>query len=282
MKVQASIPNETIDLLQRELRQDIGSGDITTDSIFDKDAIMTAALIAKQPGIISGLAVADAVFQTLDANCRWQEKVCDGDAVSCGDKIASVRGNSRALVSAERTALNVLQKMSGISTLTSLFVSETRGFSAKIMDTRKTLPGLRWASKYAVSAGGGKNHRHGLYDAVLIKDNHIKVAGGIDAAVRLIRENTKKDVQIEVEAKTMKQVKESLLCGVDVIMLDNMDIPMIKEAVRLIDGRVLVEASGGVTLDNVRKIAGTGVDFISVGALTHSAPSLDIGFDVLE
>ena len=280
--METSVPDETIDLLQKELRRDIGSGDITTDSIFDENAVMTGTLTARQPGVISGLAAAEAVFRMLDADCLWRRKVGDGDVVSSGDEIASVRGNSRALASAERTALNILQKMSGISTLTSLFVSGTEGFPAKITDTRKTLPGLRWASKYAVSVGGGKNHRVGLYDAVLVKDNHIKAAGGMEAAIRLIRRNAGKDVRMEVETKTMEQVTEALLCGVDTIMLDNMDIPMIEEAVRFIDGRALVEASGGVSLDTVRKIAETGVDFISVGALTHSAPSLDIAFDVLE
>jgi nicotinate-nucleotide pyrophosphorylase (carboxylating) len=282
MKSRENYPPEVDAVLELALREDIGSGDVTTQSIVPEDAVLTGALCAKGTGVISGIGLSGAVFQKLDPNCEWEEMVCDGDRVSPGDTLARVTGRSRAILSAERTALNILQKMSGISTLTSFFVEAVAGSGAKIKDTRKTLPGLRWISKYAVAAGGGHNHRAGLYDGVLIKDNHIKAAGGIAEAVWKARQSVGEDFSIEVETKTMEQVKEAVSCGADVIMLDNMDIREIREAVRLIARRALVEASGGVTLENVGEIARSGVDFISVGALTHSAPCLDISFDVLE
>ncbi len=282
MKSRENYPAEVDAVLELALREDIGSGDVTTQSIVPEDAVLTGALCAKGTGVISGIGLSGAVFQKLDPNCEWEEMVCDGDRVSPGDTLARVTGRSRAILSAERTALNILQKMSGISTLTSFFVEAVAGSAAKIKDTRKTLPGLRWISKYAVAAGGGHNHRAGLYDGVLIKDNHIKAAGGIAEAVWKARQSVGEDFSIEVETKTMEQVKEAVSCGADVIMLDNMDIREIREAVRLIARRALVEASGGVTLENVGEIARSGVDFISVGALTHSAPCLDISFDVLE
>ena len=282
MKSRENYPPEVDAVLELALREDIGSGDVTTQSIVPEDAVLTGALCAKGTGVISGIGLSGAVFQKLDPNCEWEEMVCDGDRVSPGDTLARVTGRSRAILSAERTALNILQKMSGISTLTSFFVEAVAGSAAKIKDTRKTLPGLRWISKYAVAAGGGHNHRAGLYDGVLIKDNHIKAAGGIAEAVWKARQSVGEDFSIEVETKTMEQVKEAVSCGADVIMLDNMDIREIREAVRLIARRALVEASGGVTLENVGEIARSGVDFISVGALTHSAPCLDISFDVLE
>ncbi len=282
MKSRENYPPEVDAVLELALREDIGSGDVTTQSIVPEDAVLTGVLCAKGTGVISGVGLSGAVFQKLDPNCEWEEMVCDGDRVSPGDTLARVTGRSRAILSAERTALNILQKMSGISTLTSFFVEAVAGSAAKIKDTRKTLPGLRWISKYAVAAGGGHNHRAGLYDGVLIKDNHIKAAGGIAEAVWKARQSVGEDFSIEVETKTMEQVKEAVSCGADVIMLDNMDIREIREAVRLIARRALVEASGGVTLENVGEIARSGVDFISVGALTHSAPCLDISFDVLE
>lgn len=281
MKIRENYPPEVDAVLELALREDIGSGDVTTESIVSEEAVLTGEVRAKGAGVISGIGLCGAVFRKLDPDCEWKEMVCDGDRVSPGDTLARVTGMSRAILSAERTALNVLQKMSGISTLTSLFV-EAAGSAVKIKDTRKTLPGLRWVSKYAVAAGGGHNHRAGLYDGVLIKDNHIKAAGSVTAAVEAARRRVGEDFSIEVETKTMEQVKEAISCGADVIMLDNMDIRGIRRAVRLIDGRALVEASGGVTLENVREMARSGVDFISVGALTHSAPCLDISFDVLE
>ncbi len=282
MKIRENYPPEVEAVLELALREDIGGGDVTTESIIAEDAVLTGEMHAKGGGVVSGLGLCGAVFRKLDPDCEWEELVSDGDRVSPGDVIARVTGRSRAILSAERTALNVLQKMSGISTLTSLFVEAAAGSGVKIKDTRKTLPGLRWISKYAVAAGGGHNHRAGLYDGVLIKDNHIKAAGSITAAVERVRESVGEDFSIEVETKTMEQVKEAISCGADVIMLDNMGIREIEEAVRLIDHRALVEASGGVALENVGEIARSGVDFISVGALTHSAPCLDISFGVLD
>lgn len=282
MNTHEDYPQEVDAVLELALREDIGSGDVTSRSIVPEDAVLTGEMRAKGAGVVSGLGLSCAVFRKLDPDCVWEEIVHDGDRVSPGDALARVAGRARAILSAERTALNVLQKMSGISTLTSFFVEAVAGSGVKIKDTRKTLPGLRWISKYAVAVGGGHNHRAGLYDGVLIKDNHIKAAGSIAAAVERARRNVGKDFLIEVETKTMEQVKEAVSCGVDIIMLDNMDIRKIGEAVRLIDRRVLVEVSGGVTLENVREMAQSGVDFISVGALTHSAPCLDISFDVLE
>ncbi len=282
MKIRENYPSEVDAVLELALREDIGSGDVTTESIIAEDAVLTGEMRAKGVGVISGLGLSAAVFRKLDPDCEWEEVVCDGDRVSPGDVIARVTGRSRAILSAERTALNILQKMSGISTLTSFFVEIAADSGVKIKDTRKTLPGLRWISKYAVAAGGGHNHRAGLYDGVLIKDNHIKAAGSITVAVRRVRESAGENFSIEVETKTMEQVKEAVSCGADVIMLDNMDVREIEEAVRFIDHRALVEASGGVTLKNVSEIARSGVDFISVGALTHSAPCLDISFGVLD
>ena len=282
MKTHENYPQEVDAVLELALREDIGSGDVTSRSIVPEDAVLTGEMRAKGTGVVSGLGLSCAVFRKLDPDCVWEEIVHDGDRVSPGDALARVAGRARAILSAERTALNILQKMSGISTLTSFFVEAVTGSGVKIKDTRKTLPGLRWISKYAVAVGGGHNHRAGLYDGVLIKDNHIKAAGSIAAAVERARRNVGEDFPIEVETKTMEQVKEAVSCGVDVIMLDNMDIREIGEAVRLIDRRGLVEVSGGVTLENVREMSQSGVDFISVGALTHSAPCLDISFDVLE
>lgn len=281
MRVRESYPKEVEAVLELALQEDIGSGDITTESTVPEDSVLTGEVCAKGAGVVSGIGLCGMVFRKLDPHCEWEEMVCDGDRVSPGDTLARITGRSRAILSAERTALNILQKMSGISTLTSFFVEAVAGSSVKIKDTRKTLPGLRWISKYAVAAGGGHNHRAGLYDGVLIKDNHIKAAGGIAAAAEKARESVGEDFSIEIETKNMEQVKEAVSCGADVIMLDNMDIREIREAVRFIDHRALVEASGGVTLENAGEIARSGVDFISVGALTHSAPCLDISFDVL-
>ena len=281
MNTREKYPREVDAILELALREDIGSGDITTESTVCEDALLSGEVRAKGAGVISGIWLAGEVFRKLDPDCEWEEFVSDGDSVSPACVLARVKGRSRAILSGERTALNILQKMSGISTLTSLFVKAAAGSPAKIKDTRKTLPGLRWISKYAVAAGGGYNHRSGLYDGVLIKDNHIKAAGGIEAAVGKARARVGEDFPIEVETKTMEQVEAAVSCGADVIMLDNMDIREIEEAVRLIDRRALVEASGGVTLEDVGEIARSGVDFISVGALTHSAPCLDISFDLL-
>jgi len=262
------------------LREDVGKGDITTDSIIPPDAKASAKIVVKESGIICGLSIAKLVFQSVDKNIEFSERVKDGDAVKNGTAVASVRGPARGILTAERTALNFLQRLSGIATLTNKFVN-TAGKKVKILDTRKTTPGLRVLEKYAVKIGGGFNHRIGLFDAVLIKDNHIAAAGGLKKAVTLAK---KKYNIIEVETKTIGQVKEALESGVSRIMLDNMSIPDIKRSVQLIrmsKNKIEIEVSGGVALNNIRSIAGTGVDYISIGAITHSAPALDISLKVI-
>jgi nicotinate-nucleotide pyrophosphorylase (carboxylating) len=262
------------------LREDVGKGDITTDSIVSPDAKASAKIVVKENGIICGLSIARLVFQSVDKNIEFSDRVKDGEAVKKGTAVASVRGPARGILTAERTALNFLQRLSGIATLTNKFV-KAAGKKVKILDTRKTTPGLRVLEKYAVKIGGGFNHRIGLFDAVLIKDNHITAAGGLKKAVGLAK---KRYNIIEVEAKTIGQVKEALESGVSRIMLDNMRIPDIKRSVQLIrrsKNKIEIEVSGGVALKNIRSIAGTGVDYISIGALTHSAPALDISLKVI-
>lgn len=282
MKERGPDPREVERIVDLALREDVGSGDITSGSVFGEDEVLSAAVRVKERGVICGLGVAGAVFRKMDGECGWEEMTRDGLATAPGDVVARVTGNARGVLSAERSALNILQRMSGISTLTSLFVEAVRGTGARIMDTRKTVPGFRALAKYAVAAGGGRNHRKGLYDGVLIKDNHVKAAGGVAVAVGKAREKTAGMFDIEVETGTMDEVREAVSAGADVIMLDNMSVEEMTEAVRFVDGRALVEASGGVNLATAREIALAGVDFISVGMLTHSAPSLDISFDVLD
>jgi nicotinate-nucleotide pyrophosphorylase (carboxylating) len=234
--------------------------------------------VAKSECVLAGLDVARAVFLEIDPSVEFTDRTRDGSRCHPGDLIATVRGRAAALLTAERTALNFLQHLSGIATLTNRFVGATRGL-VTILDTRKTIPTLRALAKYAVHCGGGTNHRMGLYDAVLIKDNHIRLAGGIAEAVRRVRAR-KLGLPIEVEAQSLREVDESAAAGVDVIMLDNLDDAAIKEAVRRIAGRAKIEVSGGVTLDRIPALAGLGVDVVSVGALTHSAPAADISLEI--
>ncbi len=269
------------EIIERALQEDIGSGDLTSTALFSEDAQAKAVILAKQEGVIAGLPVAERVFKHLDENLRWEAKKQDGGRVSSGELVVELEGDLQAILMGERTALNFLQRMSGIATLTARFVEAVLSFPVKILDTRKTAPGLRVLDKYAVKVGGGSNHRFGLYDGVLIKENHIKAAGGITKAVSQVRQSVPPTVKIEVEVNSLKEVEEALQAEVDIIMLDNMSIKDIEKAVRLIDRRALVEASGGVTLENVREIAATGVDFISVGALTHSVKALDLSLEVL-
>jgi nicotinate-nucleotide pyrophosphorylase (carboxylating) len=264
-------------IIENALREDIDEGDITTNQLFPADRKCRAIIMVKEDGVVAGLPIAGKVFMKLDRNILWSEKKRDGQTVKSKDILAEIEGSARAILTGERTALNFLQRLSGIATLTSKFVKAVEGIPVKILDTRKTAPGLRIMDKYAVSVGGGFNHRFGLYDGVLIKDNHIKLAGGITNAVRLIRQNAKTESKIEVETSTLEEVKEALTVGVDWIMLDNMSIELMKEAVRMINHKALTEASGGVTLKNIRSIAETGVDFISIGSLTHSPSALDVG-----
>jgi nicotinate-nucleotide pyrophosphorylase (carboxylating) len=258
------------------LEEDLGAaGDLTTDGIVPAEANGEAAIVARQAGVIAGLDLAEAAFKALDPDIRFVRVVQEGGAVDSGGTMATVAGKTRALLTAERTALNFLGRLSGIATLTAAYVKAVAGTGARIACTRKTTPGLRALEKYAVRAGGGGNHRFGLYDAVLVKDNHIAAAGGLAPALERLRVRSGHLVKIEVEVDTLDQLKQALGFAVDAVLLDNMDIETLRQAVKLVAGRVKTEASGGVTLETVRKIAETGVDLISVGALTHSPRNLD-------
>jgi len=261
--------------------EDIGDGDITTNNLVPPDTNKTAILVAKKEGVIAGLPVAEMVFRKFDPAIEWDEKIPDGSHVSPGDILVEFTGNYRALLTGERKALNFLQRLSGIATFASKCMKEVEGHDVEILDTRKTLPGYRHLDKYAVRMGGGSNHRFGLYDMVMIKDNHIKVAGGIREAVQAIGAKIPKSIKIEVETTTLEQVQEALDADVDIIMLDNMSSKMMKEAVAFIDRRAKIEASGNMTLKRIRKVASTGVNYISIGALTHSVKALDISQQIV-
>jgi len=266
------------EIIRRALEEDIGSGDVTSESTIPKQCVLTGDLIAKADGVIAGLSVAQETFKMLDRSVEFKSHVKDGSRVTRGKRIATVRGKGRALLSAERTALNFLQRMSGIATSTRAFVDAVSGTNAKILDTRKTAPGLRVLDKLAVQLGGGTNHRFGLYDMVLIKDNHIAAAGGITQAVAQVWKRTGNTIPIEVEVKNLEELREAISLKVDRILLDNMDVATIRKAVEFTAGRIPLEASGNVTLENIVDIARTGVDMISIGAITHSIKALDISF----
>ncbi len=268
------------DILRGFLREDLEHGDITTEAMFSGHELGTAVFRARQPLIAAGLeTVAARVFHLLDGRLVCAAMAADGQRVAAGEVLLRVNGPVRSILQGERVALNLVQRLCGIATLTRHYVDAAQGCKAAIVDTRKTTPGLRLLEKYAVRCGGGRNHRYSLSDGVLIKDNHIAACGSISEAVRRARAAAPHTITIEVETDTLAQVEECLACGVPVIMLDNMDVPMLRQAVELIAGRALIEASGGVNLRTVRAIAETGVDLISVGALTHSAPACDIGLD---
>ena len=272
--------NQLQGMIRSFLAEDIGRGDLTSESIFSEADTGGARLVSRQECIVAGAGtVAAEVFRVQNPAIETINPVADGTAAHPGDVLLTVRGPVVDLLKAERVALNLLQRLSGIATLTARFVEQVRGHRARITDTRKTTPGLRMLEKYAVQAGGGSNHRFNLTDGVLIKDNHIAACGSITAAVARVRAKVPHTIRIEVETENMEQVRECLACRVDIIMLDNMGIEAMQEAVACIDGRALVEASGGVNLATVAGIAATGVDIISIGALTHSAPSCDIGMD---
>jgi len=267
-------------IVSLSLKEDIGRGDITTNSIVDDKLRCAAVIKAKDTGVVAGNPIAEMVFKKLDPKVKYIPRKKDGEAISSGDIIAEIRGSVRAVITGERLALNLLQRLSGIATLSKNFTEKTKGTGVKILDTRKTTPGLRILQKYAVTVGGCYNHRFGLFDAVLIKNNHITIAGGIEKAVEKVRVKHKNKT-IEVETRNFQEVREALKCKVDIIMLDNMTPDKITKALKIINGKVKTEASGGITLENIREYAKTGVDYISVGALTHSAKSLDIGLYVL-
>lgn len=268
-------------LLNLAYSEDINEIDITTNNLIPPNESKTAALIAKENGIIAGLQVAEMVFRKFDPNIEWKAFVNDGCCVNKGDTIAELSGSYCALLSGERIALNFLQRMSGIATLTNKFVKTVEGTNVKILDTRKTLPGYRFLDKYSVRVGGGTNHRIGLYDMVMIKDNHIQVAGGIKNTIEAIRPKIPISIKIEIETSTLEMVKEAIEAGADIIMFDNMSTEVMAKAVKLIDKRAQTEASGNMSLQRVREVAETGVDFISIGALTHSVQALDISQRVM-
>jgi len=269
------------DLILNALKEDMSLGDITTDNLIDEKTTTKAFLIAKQAGIIAGLDVSERVFKLVDDGIIFHRRVNDGARVEKGDYIAEVEGNARALLKAERTSLNFLQRLSGIATKTYEFSQKVKDLPVKIVDTRKTTPGLRFLEKYAVRVGGGYNHRFSLSDGVLIKDNHIKAAGGISKAVELARTSVPHTIKIEVETETLEEVREALECKADIIMLDNMSLQLMRQAVEIIAKRAVTEASGNVNINTVRDIALTGVDVISVGALTHSVNAFDISMKIL-
>jgi nicotinate-nucleotide pyrophosphorylase (carboxylating) len=280
MKLPQTLPSDILETIQRALAEDVGSGDVTTNSIVPVDAGMRGQVIAKQSGIIAGLDIARAVYLAVDPQVDFQSLIEEGQSVENRQVLARVDGLTRSLLTAERTALNFLGRMSGIATLTHRFVQAAAGTKAVILDTRKTAPGLRTVDKLAVVRGGGQNHRIGLFDMILIKDNHIDYAGSITEAVRRAR-RAASGLPVEVEARTIADVQEALEIGVERILLDNMSPEMMRAAVELTAGRAKLEASGNVSLETVRRIAETGVDYISIGALTHSARVFDVSFDYL-
>ena len=264
------------DILRAALREDITSEDVSTNAVVKGPSLGSAQLIAKQDGILAGLKVFERVFWLLDPSAKFETEYQDGQAIKSGTVVGTVSGDMRALLSGERTALNYLQRMSGIATMTRRYADILQGSKTKLLDTRKTTPNMRIFEKYAVKVGGGINHRYNLSDGILLKDNHIGAAGGIAQAVARARAYAPFIRKIEVETETLEMVQQALEAGADIIMLDNMTPDMMKEAVQLIDGRAQTECSGNITKENIAKICEIGVDFVSSGALTHSAPILDI------
>lgn len=267
-------------LIKIALEEDIGSGDITTENLIDKGLKGLGEVVAKESLVIAGLDIARQVFEQLDPDISFRPNFSDGDFIKKGKKVLEVEGELRALLMGERTALNFLQRLSGIATHVRSYMDSIANKNVRLVDTRKTTPGWRALEKYAVRVGGAHNHRMGLYDGVLIKDNHIAVCGGIKKAIESIKDKLSHLVKIEVEVSGLDGVKEALEAGADVIMLDNMDIDQIKEAIEFINGKSVVEISGGVTIDSLNQLADTGVDIISAGALTHSARSVDISMRI--
>ncbi len=272
---QKNSPIEIDAIIRRALEEDIQSGDITTNSIVPEDLDSRARWIAKEEGIVAGLFVGEAVFRSLDAELNWESIIDDGARVHPGDVLVEMEGKSRALLTGERTALNFVQRMSGIATAAAAYGERLKGTNTRILDTRKTAPGLRALDKYAVKTGGGTNHRAGLFDMVLIKENHISIAGGIAEAVSKAKSGSPR-VRIEVETTSLQEAEQALEAGANMIMLDNMLLDEMEKAVQIINGRAEIEASGNITLERINEIAATGVDYISVGALTHSVRAFDI------
>jgi nicotinate-nucleotide pyrophosphorylase (carboxylating) len=269
-------------LIEAALKEDMPEGDITSDNIIPARSVSRALILAKEEGILAGIYVAERIFKKIDPAVSFDIHRKDGQKIRKKDKLASLKGPSRSLLKGERTALNFLQRMSGIATVTNKYVEALEGRRTKVLDTRKTTPGLRNLEKYAVRMGGGVNHRLSLSDMVMIKDNHLKIVGSISEAVKLARKKVKPGIKIEVETTSLDEVKEAVKAEADIVMLDNMSWAKMKEAMDWIDGRVQVEVSGNVDEKKIGKIAELGVDFISVGALTHSYRSLDISMEFLD
>jgi len=270
------------DVVCRALAEDLGrAGDVTTDAIVAADHPGRAVVVARAAGRVAGLEASLLAFRLLDPDCRAEVRLCDGSDAAAGQEIAQVSARARALLTGERTALNLLGRLSGIATITRDVVARLDGLPTRVVDTRKTTPGLRALEKYAVRVGGGSNHRYGLDDAVLVKDNHVALAGGIAEAVRRVRQSGGHMLKLEVEVETLAELDEALALGVDAVLLDNMELETLREAVRRARGRALTEASGGIRPETVRAVAETGVDLVSIGWLTHSAPALDVALDVV-
>lgn len=269
-------------LFELAYAEDIGSGDITTNSIIQAAERKTAVFVAKENGVVAGLPIAEMVFRELDETLEWNVKKQEGEKVQKGEILVEFKASYRALLTGERIALNFVQRLSGIASATHVFVNEVKDFHVQILDTRKTLPGFRLLDKYAVKTGGATNHRMGLHDMVMIKDNHIQVAGGIKPAVEAVKQKMPVSIKIEVETTTLDEVKQALEAGADIIMLDNMTTEMMTEAVKLIGERAKTEASGNMSLERLREVAATGVGFISIGSLTHSVKALDISQRIID
>lgn len=269
-------------IIRDALVEDMPYGDITTDLLIPQESTSSAILLAKESGILCGIDVAKRVFEILDGSIKFEKLKTDGDNIQKGDVLAKIQGKTRSILMGERLALNLLQRMSGIATFTNILVQKVKGYRAAVTDTRKTIPLLRMLDKYAVFVGGGKNHRYSLSDAVLIKDNHIKAVGSITEAVKRVKENVPHTMKVEVEVRNMQEFEEALLSGADIIMLDHFTVDEMKRAVEKAEGKVLIEASGNINIDNIEEIAKTGVDIISVGSITHSVKSLDISLDFVD
>jgi nicotinate-nucleotide pyrophosphorylase (carboxylating) len=275
------IPPQAFDLINHAIEEDIGPSDITTSTLIPEHAESRALFIAKENFVLAGIPFIKEVFRVLDHSITFQTFIHEGARVKKGDVIAEVFGKTHAILQGERVSLNILQRLSGIATLTSTYVEKVKGLPTKIFDTRKTTPCYRFLEKYAVRMGGGHNHRFGLFDGIIIKDNHIEAVGSIKKAIEMVKQRHYLH-KIEVEVENLHDLKEALSAGADIVMLDNMSLKDMKEAVRIVQGRIKIEASGNIKLVNVRKIAETGVDFVSVGALTHSAVAADISLKIVK
>ncbi|WP_456400343.1 carboxylating nicotinate-nucleotide diphosphorylase [Mesoaciditoga sp.] len=275
--------NEKIveDIINRAILEDVGMGDVTSENLISSSHTSEGYILAKEDGVLAGLKVAKMVFSKMDESIEFKSIIEDGQEMKKGDRIAKINGPTLSILKGERVALNFLQRMSAIATKTRKYVNLVKDLGVRVTDTRKTTPNLRILEKYAVTVGGGSNHRMGLYDAVMIKDNHIAVVGSIVEAVKKVRASIPHTVKIEIETENFEEVKEAVSAGADIIMLDNMNIELMKKSVEYINGRAIVEASGGITERNIREVAKTGVDVISVGALTTKIDSLDISLEIV-